>query len=46
MSVKTLRKDREIACVANKETLTREIAEKLFQSVQFDLADTTNPAWF
>ena len=42
--VKTPRKDREIACVVNKETLTREIVEKLFQSVQLGLADTTNPS--
>ena len=40
--VKTLRKDREIACVVNKETLTQEIVEKLFQSVQLGPADTTN----
>ena len=32
--VKTPRKDGEIACVVNQETLTREILEKLFQSVQ------------
>ena len=42
--VKTLRKDREIACIVNKETLTREIVEKFFQSVQLGPADTTNPS--
>ena len=41
---KKLRKDREIACVVNKERLTREIVEKLFQSVQLGAADTTNPS--
>ena len=34
----------EIACEVNKETLTREIVEKLFQSVQLGPADTTNPS--
>ena len=42
--VKTLRKDFEITCIVNKETITREIVEKLFQSVQFGPADTTNPS--
>ena len=37
--VKILRKDREIACVVKKETLTREIVEKLFRSVQLGPAD-------
>ena len=37
--VKTLRKDGEVACVVNKETFTREIVEKLFQSVQLGPAD-------
>ena len=38
------KKDGEIACAVNKETLTREIVEKLFQSVQIGLGDTTNPS--
>ena len=34
--LKTLRKDREIAGVVHKETLTREIVEELFHSGQLD----------
>ena len=39
-----LRKDHEIVCIVNKETLTREIVEKRFQSVQLGPVDTTNPS--
>ena len=42
--VKTLRKDGEIAGVVHKETLTREIVEKLFQSGQLGPADSKNPS--
>ena len=37
----TEERDHEIACVVKKETLTRQIVEKLFQSVQLGQADTT-----
>ena len=42
--VKTLGKDGEIAWVVHKETLTREIVEKLFQSGQLGPADSKNPS--
>ena len=38
--LKTLRKDREIAGVVQKETLTQEIVEELSQSGQLGPADT------
>ena len=42
--VKTLRRDGEIAGVVHKQTLTKEIIEKLFQSHQLGPADTKNPS--
>ena len=41
--IKTLRKNGEIAGVVHKETLTREIVEKLFHFGQFGPADSKNP---
>ena len=43
MFIKPMRKNGKIAGVVHKETLTREIDEKLFQSGQFGPADSKNP---